>query len=121
MLIKNGNLDIKEFKDFFDKIEWIKAPRNLSTKIKEFFYLATYEDDNKVIKISIRPSMRMKISESFKNKLVDGSDPKNKEDKNAKYEFGTTIEVLIDNELLDRIKKKAQPPKENSIQKVIWS
>lgn len=121
MLIKNGNLDSAAFKDFFEKLEWKKVPRVLSKKIKEHFFIGFYEDDKMKVEISVRPSKRMQVKESFKNRLKNGNEPKNPEDPNAIYTFGTSVEILVEDSFIKHLQKIAKTPEIIKIQKLDWS
>lgn len=113
MLIKNGILDTNKFKEVYSSLDWKQVPRNLSTDHKEYFYVASQEDDEKIVNIQVRPSLRMKVQESFK-----GFDAKGKKINDGQYNFGSTVEVIISEETLEKIKKIAKPREENKVQKV---
>ena len=121
MLIENGILNIDEFRQLVPTLKWEQAPRWLNKDHKEIFYIAFYEDDKKEIEITIRPSLRMAINESFKNYTIHGN-PAPEDYKGNLVKFGTTIEVLIDNDFLEEIKKIATPmePINAPIQKINW-
>lgn len=120
ILIKDGQLNVKHFKKIFKTLKWVKAPRKLTEECKEFFYLGQYEDDKYIIKIKVRPSMRMQVEESFKNRLLDGRKPSPK-NKQKTCTWGTSIEVVIDKEVLKKIDDAASLLDENKVQKISWS
>lgn len=107
MLIINSILDISEFKVLFPSIVWTKLPRTLGVDHKEYFYTGLYEDDEKRVNITIRPSKIMAISENFKKRMPqDGSIPK--EGYNGMLvEWGSSTEVKIDDKLIAEIDMKA--------------
>jgi len=121
MLIKDRQLDMEVFKSEYQNWDWRKVPRKLNEDIKEFFFVANYQDDFRIISVKIRPSMRMALTESFKNRDLNGNEapegtkvPNNK----FKYDYGSTVTVLIDDNFLDKIKEIAKTPEANTIQKV---
>lgn len=115
MLIKDGKFNIEEFKKVHKELKWQKAPRKLGINHSDFFYVGSYEDSEKKINIQIRPSMRMKVQESFK-----GFDKNGKKVPNGEFQFGTTVEVVVDNKFVDKIKELALIKPEDSKQKVSW-
>ena len=108
MLIKDGNLDFSEFRSVVKKLDWTKITRNLDGRRNENFFIGRYEDEFKVIKVSVRPSFKMQISESYKNKTADGKIP-SKNYNGPLYNFGTTIEVEIDQSFIDELDKISVP------------
>ena len=110
MLIEDGKLNTQEFKLRYQSFDWIRVPRQLGPDHKEYFYIANYEDEDWKISIKTRPSMRMSVSESYKHCDVKGNkvDPAT----TTKYEFGTSIEVVITENTLEQIRKVAKelPP-----------
>lgn len=115
MLIKDNKLDVEEFKSIFNTLTWIKAPRHLSPKVTEYFYIGTYEDADKIIKIKLRPSKRLQITESTK-----GHDKYGNKISNGGHEFGQTIEVLAENSLIEKIHQAAKPLEPKTKQVVNW-
>lgn len=121
MIINDNKLDVKEFKEIFESISWIKLPRNLGKNHSEFFYSGKYETDDKKISITLRPSMVMAISETFKNRHPsDGSIP-TESYRGPLVEWGGTIEVLMDAKFLKAVEKLAKPlmPREET-QTISW-
>jgi len=113
MLIENGNLDFEEFKKFLNKLEWKKVPRKLGPDHSEYFYIANYEDEEKKIRIQVRPSLRMKVTESFKNRTIHGNIPPEGY-RGQLVDFGSTAEVLIDKSVIEKLKKIAKSPDKNN-------
>jgi len=119
MLIEKQRLNEQAFKDFFSKLNWKRYPRQLSAKVKEYFYLGTYEDESVIIKVKVRPTLRMEINESFKGFDRDGQKVR-KGYKGKTYSFGTTVEVLVDKKFMNKIKSVAKTPKDMGIQRFSW-
>lgn len=119
LLIEDGQLNFQQFKKIHKRLEWKKVPRELNQKVKDYFYIGTYEDENILVKVSIRPTKYMKVEETFKGRKLDGSVP-NKIFKGQTCNWGSTVEVLIDDSVLDEIKKLAKTPKGDATQKVTW-
>lgn len=115
MLIKDNKFNLDHFKEIYKTLNWQKAPRKLGPDHSEFFYVGTFENDEKRINIQIRPSMRMKVMESFK-----GFDKNGKKIKDGQFNFGTTVEILIDEDFAKKIKEIASVKTEDGIQKVVW-
>ena len=118
MLIEDGKLNQEEFKLMFDKMTWIKAPRS-NVNQKDLFYFGTYEDDDIKIYAAVRPSMRMEISETFKKRDVNGLIPPETY-KGRFYECGTTVEILINNNFIDKIEEVCHFEKKEVRQKIEW-
>ena len=120
MLIKNKEFDLPEFKKFYKKMNWIKAPRKLGEKYTDYFYIGKYEDDEKIINISIfTPAMEMQVTESFKGFDKNGKKV-SKEYKGKTYQFGTTVQVRITESFLDKIKEISKFRPENKKQIISW-
>lgn len=119
MLIEENKLNIDYFKLIFDSIIWKKKIRVLSENRKEVFYIGKFENEDKVIKITIRPSMRMQVSESFKNRTLEGKVPP-KDFKGQLCEFGSTIEVIVDKSVVDQISQKSKNYETEKPQVISW-
>jgi len=117
MLIKNGNLDFEELKSFFKELEWKKVPRKLGPDHLDFFYVGYYESDEKIVEIKVRPSLRMQVTESFKNRIATTGKEPPKEYKGILANFGSTIEVVIDKSVIEKLKKLAKPKDKPIIKK----
>jgi len=120
MLIVDGNLNVEAFKEFFNKLNWVKTPRKLSQDHIDYFYIGSYEDDKKVIKVSVRPSKRMQISESFKNRTVDGEIPNPKASKRGLVNWGSTVTVVVDDKFIQAVKDVSEFRSSEKIQKLSW-
>lgn len=111
MLIEKETLNIEEFKNFFNKMSWNKVPRKLGKNHKDFFYIGTYEDDNLIVKASIRPSLRMQIFETFKNRTLEGTIPP-QDYKGRTCDWGGSLTIKVDENFLNKVKEisKELPP-----------
>lgn len=107
MLITNNTLDITAFKQFFPSITWTKLPRVLGTDHKEFFYMGLYEDEEKRVNITIRPSKIMAISETFKKRLPQDGGVPAEGYKGILVEWGGSTEIRIDDKFLVEVEAKA--------------
>lgn len=117
MLIENNKLNIEEFKAFFDSINWKRVPRNLGQDHSEYFYIGSYEDDDKIVQVTIRPSKIMAVSETFKRRMIsDGSIPP-EGFKGQVVNWGSSVEVRVDDKFLEAVVKAAKPlpPRENQV------
>lgn len=119
MLIIDGKLNFAGFKRFYKKMDWVEAHRKLSENKSDSFFVGTFEDSKKKIKVIVRPSMIMMLSESVKNMTEEGKKP-DRAYKGKLCEFGTTIEVKIDNIFLDKIKKEVIDFVPNKTQTISW-
>jgi len=120
MLIENEKLNIEEFKSLAPTLNWLKLPRKLGPNHTEYFYSSKYEDSSTIIKVTIRPSLWMSVSESFKNRMpMDGSIPK-PDYKGPVVEWGSYAEMAIDESVLNKIKEWAKPPANVPTQTMTW-
>ena len=119
MLIENQQLNIEEFKSIFNDLSWYKLPRKLNQDHSEFFYIGKLDTPEKIIKITVRPSMCMQVEETFKNMTLEGLTPPANY-KGRLCEWGTTVEVRIDNLLLDKVKEVSQEYEKRKTQFVSW-
>lgn len=119
MLIKDNKLDIEEFKTFFDKLKWLKLPRKLGQNHTEHFYVGKYEDDERIIKITLRPSLRMQVSESFKNYTLRG-ELAPKDYKQETCNWGATIEVIASKSMAEKILEVCEELPEKTKQVLEW-
>jgi hypothetical protein len=118
-LITNSKLDINNFKKTFKDLVWTKLPRKLGKDHQDFFYIAEYSDEEKYVKIVVKPHLEMCITESYKNYTIDGK-PAPENYKGARCDWGHYTEVRIDNKLLDKIKKIAKNKKDKETQTITW-
>ena len=119
MLIIDQQLNLEEFKGFYKQMNWKVMHRKLSDTISDTFYVGIYKDKKRNIKVTIRPSMVMMISESTKGLTEKGKKPWFGY-KGELFDFGTTIEVKIDDQFLNRIKEEASTDDGEQIQQVAW-
>jgi hypothetical protein len=120
MLIENGKLNVPEFKEFFDQIQWKRVPRSLGPNHSEFFHVGSYEDSDKIIAITIRPSKIMALSETFKNRMLnDGSVPPEGY-KGQTNNWGTSVEVLVDDKFIQAVVEAAKPLPAREHQVLTW-
>ena len=118
-LIKDSALDISSFKEFFDQIKWLRVPRTLGLDHAQFFYLGSYEDSEKRVKITLRPSMYMAVEETLKNRTKTGEAPVDSY-RGTLYDYGSSVEVKIDDSMLEKIKSIAKEQPATSPQKLTW-
>lgn len=118
-LIKDGEFKISHFKKMYKEMEWVRVPRSLGPRHKDFFYVGSFEDDNKKVVIKIRPTMFMVVQEIIKNCDKNGDAPP-KNYRGTTYEFGHTVEVKIDETFLNKIKEVASSELIEKRQKVVW-
>lgn len=116
-LITEGEFNLNYFKQIYKDLEWKRVPRELGPRHSSFFYVGYSEDDKHRIKIKIRPTMYMSVEETYKGFTKDGKEGKRPGDT---YEFGTTVEVKIDESVLDKIKAVAKEDDGEKLQKVSW-
>jgi len=119
MLISEGKLDFNKFKETYKSLKWVRVPRQLGPNHSDFFYVGSLKDKSHTINIQVRPSMRMKVSESFKKYDRNGKELETKNEESL-FWFGSTVEVIIDDTVLDKIKKVATHKLDNDKQKVSW-
>jgi len=118
-LIKDGKFKLSFFKKFYEQMQWTRVPRQLGPKHPAFFYYGKYEDKFKIVNIRIRPTMFMVVEETVKGCDKNGNKPPTNY-RGQTFEFGTTVEVKIDEAFLKKIKDLAQAETTTSIQKVSW-
>jgi hypothetical protein len=120
MLINDSQLDIAKFREFFPQITWTKLPRTLGPDHKEFFYTGIYEDDEKRVNLTIRPSKIMAISETYKNRLpMDGGVPPENY-RGAVVEWGASVELKVDDKFIAEVETVAQKLVPRTKQTLEW-
>jgi hypothetical protein len=120
MLIEDGKLNIEDFKKLFSSITWTKLPRNLGVNHKEYFYSGKYENPEMVVSVTIRPSMNMAISESFKNRMpMDGSIPPDGY-RGPLVNWGSSVELMVDENFIKEVDNVAGQLMNKTIQKLEW-
>lgn len=116
-------LNIKAFKKVIPTLKWVKKPRKIGD-IEEMWYRGDYEDDTKIIQVVVRPSMRMQVTETYKNRLKNGTAPKEGQKPSATtpfMNFGCTSQVLVDEDFVKHIDSIAKPFQKKQVQKISWS
>lgn len=120
MLIENNALNIVEFKKLFSNITWTKLPRKLNVNHSDFFYTGVYETPDTVVKITVRPSMNMAISETFKNRMpMDGSIPPDNY-RGVLVEWGSTVEIKVDEKFIANVDAVAEKLVSKPTQSLEW-
>ena len=116
----NPELDLVVFKEMVNELPWYKKIRKLGS-VEQTFFIATLETDEKIIHISIRPSKRMQISESFKNRDTEGrAIPEGRQVREV-VNFGATVEILVDDSLINKINSIAKDYVKPKQQVISWS
>jgi len=113
-------LNIKTFKEQLELFPWTKKIRKLGNQ-EQVFYIATLNTDTKTIHISIRPTLRMQLSESFKNRDTEGRAIKEGSRPREVVSFGSTVEVLVDSTLINKIESIAKDIELKKPVVVSWS
>ena len=111
LFVSDTKLSSQGLKEHFDDIDWRRVPRKLGPNHKEFFYIGTYNDDERKIKLTLRPSGRVQIMESLLEILKDRSSYVN---------HGITVEVLISDEIRNKIKEASKEPDKHKIDTISW-
>ena len=119
MLIENNELNVEEFKAFFNNITWYRVPRKLNNDHSEYYYIGSYEDDNIIVKASVRPSLRMQIFETFKNRTLDGEIPP-PDYKGRLCEWGASTTVQLTESVLNKILSVCQDLPVKKTQTMTW-
>jgi hypothetical protein len=119
MLIADGKLNVETFKSLFEKLSWIQAPRVLGVNHREFFYFCRYEEDDWFLIIKVRPSKWMQVSETFRGRTIQGNVPPENHN-GPTVDWGSTVEVKIDQALFDKIKEVSVAKPEREVQTVKW-
>lgn len=119
---EENKLDVVEFKNFYKNLKWTKVVRRVGST-EELWYKGEYEDEDKIVKATIRPSMRMQLTETFKNRLANGTAPKKgqKPSKTSPFvEYGSTVQVIVNEQLVETIDKVSTKLQKKKPQKVEW-
>jgi len=120
MLIEDNLLNVKEFKKLVKKFKWVKYVKVTSPEKSETYYSATFKEGVREVKISIRPSGIMQISESEAKYNQMGKEVDLNTYKKEIFSFGTTIRVRLDDTFLKKIDKLAKPFKKDVLQDIKW-
>jgi len=118
-MIQDNELNVKEFKDFFCNLEWIKVPRTLSNETSDYFYVGTYETEDRKVHVSVRPSMRMQITDTNKKCTKNGDTPLDTYNGRF-YHYSTSAEVLVEKSLINKIESVAKELPKQKNQTVSW-
>lgn len=120
MLIEDNKLNIKKFKEFFPKLEWVRVPRTLTHDHTDYFYIGTYEDKDLKVSATIRPSMFMQLYETQKNMTQEGKKPTTASKSLRLVNWSSSVEVKVDDSFVSKVKSvaKEQPVNKNEI--VSW-
>jgi hypothetical protein len=121
MLIEDNNLNIKAFKDFFSKLDWVRVPRTLTQDHVDYFYIGSYEDEELKVSINIRPTYYMQVFETFKNRTLDGKKPTSISSKSKLVNWSSSVEVKVDDSFMDKVKSVAKDKPIQTSQIVTWS
>lgn len=121
MLIEDNILNTKEFKKFFKELDWVRVPRTLTQDHTDYFYVGVYEDSDISIKAIIRPSMYMQLFETFKNRTIDGKKPGQISNKTKLVDWGASVEVLVDESFMKKVKSVAKEKEPEKRQTLSWS
>lgn len=119
MLIENEQLNVAKFKEFFNKLSWTRVPRKLGVNHTDYFFIGTYEDDEIIVKASIRPSLRMQVFESFKNRTLEGEIPPEGY-KGRLCEWGSSLTVKVDESFFAKVKAVSSELQPVKMQKLEW-
>lgn len=121
MLIEDSTLNIKEFKTFFNRLDWVRVPRTLTQDHADYFYVGTYEDKDLRVKATIRPSLHMQLFETSKNLTLDGKKPKITNDRTKLVDWSSSVEVKVDDSFIEKVKSVAKEQELNPPQTITWS
>jgi len=118
-LIYDKKLHKTNFKKTVIKLDW-KYSVKLRAGKEDVFYIGLLSTEDKIIKIKIRPSLLMTVMETFKKCTMQGElAPEGY--KGDLYEFGTSVEVKISEDFLNKLVKKVKPKKlDNSTKTLEW-
>jgi hypothetical protein len=118
ILIENNMLDVQVFKELMPTLKWIKYPRKLGLNHKEFFFSASLEDDQVSIRVMLRPSGWLQVSESFKNRMPNNGSIPVEGYKGHLVDWGSTVEVKASDTLMLAIEKLSKAPEIKKYQEV---
>ena len=112
-LIKDGQLDIESFKEIFGKISWIRAPRKLTEKHTDYWYIGKYEDLKK------KDRLLVKVSPTKWMRVVETQIGAHKVNKGYK-DWSASAEVRVGDVLMTKIKEASKEPPKHEMQEVDW-
>lgn len=99
-------------KKMIPKMDWRYVDRSLPAGLDKF-YVGTFENDETQIHISLRPGRRCKVMETQKNVM--------KTSQGGLRDYGTSLEIIVDDLFVAHIKSIAKPKEENKMQTFTWS
>jgi hypothetical protein len=116
LIDSKNKLRVKKFKEFFREMNWVLAKRKLGIATTQEFLVGSYEDDEKAIHATIRPSKRMQVKEFLKN--VDDFGQKNTDERKNSMNFGRSAHVVVGDNLIKEIKKISKKIKKTKTQTI---
>jgi hypothetical protein len=119
-LIVDNQLDGNALKAMFGSIAWTILPRNLGPNHSEYFYTGHYSDEVKEIKIILRPSLTMSVTESFKNRMSQNGAVPPPEYRGLLVDWGQYVEVQVPASFLQNVIAVAKPLATKQKQKIEW-
>ena len=102
MLIINNALDIKAFKESLEDITWTRYERKLSENRKDIFIVGKLDKTDESLKVTIRPSNVMSVTEVYRRYSLDGRKVDDKYEGKT-CDWGASVEVRIDDSLRQKI------------------
>jgi hypothetical protein len=109
-----GKLNPNALKTMFKDIKWIHVPRQLSKKFNDFFYIGTYEDDERKVHIKVRPTRQANITESLIDVVPAGAGGR------GYANCGCYCTVKVEDSFLDKIKQAAKELPRVDKQSLSW-
>ena len=70
LIKKDKTLNLSQFKKLIKTMDWKRAVRKSGEKL-EYFYLGRKDTEDKLITVTIRPSLSMTVTEMFKTLVND--------------------------------------------------
>ena len=119
-VIIDNELDVEAFKFIYKTLTWTKLPRNLGINHSEFFYSGLLNNEEKELKILLRSTLTMSVTESFKNRLPMNGDIPPDGYKGQLVDWGFYLEVQVPQEMFDEIASISQPLVSKKVKKIEW-
>jgi hypothetical protein len=117
-LIQDNKLNVDHFKAFIEDKTWIRVPRALGAATS-YFYILKYEDEDKIVKLVLKPHKELCITETYKNYTLNG-EPAPKNTKAQTCEWGFYLEVVVDDNFIEHVQKVAEEQKKEQKQVLTW-